>query len=83
MSALLVDVGNSRLKWQYRSAGQVISEHQRALADVTSAPWPEEAHQVLVASVREHAELHQFLQLIYGQRLIWLGQTPAEDTRGE
>ena len=81
MSVLLVDVGNSRLKWQQRRAGQVVSEHQCALAEVTSAPWPQDAAQVLVASVREHAELHQFLQLIYGQRLTWLGQPPAEDAR--
>lgn len=81
MSVLLVDVGNSRLKWQCRSAEQVLSEHQCPLTDVTSAPWPENVSQVMVASVREHAELHQLLQLIYGQRLTWLGQTPPDDAR--
>ncbi len=81
MSALLVDVGNSRLKWQLRIAGKTVSEHQCLLADVTSAPWPEDVSQVLVASVREHKELHQFLQLVYGQRLHWLANPPHGDQR--
>ena len=81
MSVLLVDVGNSRLKWQLRNEGNTRSEHQCLLADVTSAPWPEEVAQVLVASVREHKELHQFLQIIYGQRLIWLAHPPQGDQR--
>ncbi len=81
MSALLVDVGNSRLKWQHRDGDSVLSEHQCALAEVTSAPWPEEVSRVLVASVRDHTDLHQFLQRIYGQRLVWLAHPPHSDQR--
>lgn len=72
VSVLLIDIGNSRLKWQLRTGH---GESQSGAVDKDNAArfaWPVGPEQVLVASVRENAELQQLFSDLYGARLHWL-----------
>ncbi|MCT7358812.1 type III pantothenate kinase [Thalassolituus pacificus] len=76
MSVLLIDAGNSRIKWQWRDGHAVRAEGAVAHAELTQAGslFPVECEQVLVASVRDNTELHEYLHAHYGARLHWLAQ---------
>jgi len=78
VSVLLVDIGNTRIKWQWRASGQ---ETKTAYVDKDNAArfaWPVEPERVVVASVQENASLHELFEGLYGERLRWLG-TPVYD----
>ncbi len=72
VSVLLIDAGNTRLKWQLRHAG-VIQAAGASAYDALSDSWPDAAR-VLVASVGEHTALREALQHRFGERLHWLSQ---------
>ena len=78
MSVLLIDIGNSRLKWQLRNdhgdcqSGAVDKDNAARFA------WPAGPEQVLVASVRDNTELHQLFSDLYGPRLHWLSAPVPE-----
>lgn len=59
MSVLLIDAGNSRLKWRWQGDSQ-----QCDIADFAAQPWPDASH-VLMASVRELPELEAELGARY------------------
>ncbi|MDF1764600.1 MAG: type III pantothenate kinase [Oleibacter sp.] len=81
MSVLLIDVGNTRIKWRLRtmSAGTPEQLHYGVLEhdDVHSMQWPD-ASQVVVSCVSHRPELHQQLLQRFGQTLKWLDKTPAK-----
>lgn len=69
MSVLLIDVGNTKLKWRFgERAGY---QYGQCLLSALPSQWPD-AHQVLVASVGAHGELQRILKARYGQALQWL-----------
>lgn len=76
VSVLLIDAGNSRIKWQYRRGGIVLSHGVVAHTELNAAdnPFPAECDWVLVASVRDNIDLHHYLHMRYGARLHWLAQ---------
>ncbi|MAY15856.1 MAG: type III pantothenate kinase [Oceanospirillaceae bacterium] len=81
VSVLLIDAGNSRIKWQWRNAG-VVQAHggvaHTDLAQMSDAEvgrlFPAQCDRVVVASVRDNSGLHQSLDAHYGARLHWLAQ---------
>lgn len=78
MSVLLIDAGNTRLKWQLRSEGRVLETASSGYDGDVTEKLPQ-ADKVVVASVGEHAALHHSLQRMFAPRLIWLSQ-PAADS---
>lgn len=73
VSVLLIDAGNTRLKWQLRRAG-VIQEAGAAAYDQLPESWPADIGRVVVATVREQAVLQPILQRSFGEQLHWLTQ---------
>ncbi len=77
MSALLIDAGNTRIKWRYQFSK---GDHRRggcAHADIGALAWPD-VERVLVSSVLDNPELKSRLYDQFGQRLIWLSQPRAD-----
>lgn len=75
MSVLLIDVGNSRLKW--RLQGQSADAIQAVSLDhLNHNTWPSDISQVLVASVREIPELITQLRAIFAQAKVMLIAQP-------
>lgn len=85
MYALLIDAGNTRIKWRLIKEGQSQSEGVLVglLADQALAAWPkvEELQQVMVASVTEQHELQQQLEIQYAGKLLWLQHPLASSER--
>ena len=79
VSVLLIDLGNTRLKWQLRNASRIAANGVSAYDDGLTENLPD-ADKVLVASVRERADIKSALEYRYGKRLHWLGETPAQVT---
>lgn len=76
MSVLLIDIGNTRIKWQLQAAtpdsGQGDwSTFQRWLEQQPTQSW----QQVVAASVKQMPSYRTALELIFGQRCRWL-ETP-------
>ena len=75
MSVLLIDAGNTRLKWQWRTVNGVrdtgSAGYEQELDDL---PDMQMIDHVLVASVGEHLSLQQQLRQRYGDKLVWFGQ---------
>lgn len=78
MSALYLDIGNSRLKWAYRKSPQQwligVCNHDAFF----SLSWPQALTQLIVASVRDQPLLKQRLLDSYGENLCWLSQPLAD-----
>ena len=80
MYALLIDAGNTRIKWRLLKEGQCQSEGiltGTLMDDLTSKTllgWPpvEMVKQVLVASVIEQPVLQQLLADLYSKKVRWL-----------
>ncbi len=72
VSVLLIDAGNSRFKWQLRSAGQVLQQGVAGYADSLTETLPA-ADKVMVAAVRHHELLQQRLQQ-QAPELVWLSE---------
>lgn len=75
MSVLLIDIGNTRLKWQLRQASVIqqsgVAEHGSAwLTSVDLA----DCEKVLVASVKEQVDMQEVLARRFAAKLIWLSQ---------
>ena len=64
MSALLIDAGNSRIKWRWQGRIQYCRYD-----DFTEQAWPE-AEQVVLASVRQLPQLEQWLRQRYGELVV-------------
>jgi len=81
VSVLLIDIGNTRIKWQRKENSALVSEGS---VDKDKAPhyaWPDQVKEVIVSSVSTNAELHSLFDLRYGERLRWLAQ-PVSDHPG-
>nr|WP_246624740.1 type III pantothenate kinase [Oceanobacter mangrovi] len=70
---MLIDAGNSRIKWRYQD-----SDGTRVLggcdhADVIEQSWPEVAR-VLVSSVHDNPWLRAQLEQQFGNCLVWLSR---------
>ena len=81
MSVLLIDIGNTRIKWQTRRQGQILAEGH---VDKDKAPhyaWPDEVDEVAVSSVSTNEELHELFDARYGHRLRWIAH-PVEGHAG-
>lgn len=79
VSVLLIDAGNTRLKWQWRTVNGVrdtgADDYEQKLEYLPEAQMLDH---VMVASVGEHLSLQQQLQQRYGDKLVWLGQPLLE-----
>jgi type III pantothenate kinase len=71
VSVLLIDAGNTRIKWRYQGDGGVVHRGGCAHADVAAQQWPA-VGRALVASVHDNPGLHQQLQQQFADRLVWL-----------
>ena len=82
MSVLLIDAGNTRIKWRYQpdSDSEVVLRGDYAHSEVSRLEWPDVA-QVLVSSVQSSPGLHEQLLEQFGSRLIWLSE-PRTDFQG-
>lgn len=81
MSVLLIDAGNTRIKWQTRLTRTPVTSgvlEYDALNDRTPVEWPVQMVRVVVASVKEHPRLRQLLDEAYGSRVTWLSQPLLE-----
>lgn len=72
MSVLLLDVGNSRVKWRLTTLSGERYYGDCDATHVALQTWVEQPQRVMVSSVRVQADLHTQLELIFGQRLQWL-----------
>lgn len=77
MSALLIDAGNSRIKWRYQLLKGDYLRGGCAHAEIGRLEWPE-VERVLVSSVHDNPELKSQLYDQFGNRLIWLSQPRAD-----
>jgi len=73
VSVLLIDAGNSRIKWRYQSADQAMVRGGCDHADVVDQQWPEVAR-VLVSSVHDNPWLRHQLEQQFGTSLVWLSR---------
>ena len=80
MSVLLIDAGNTRIKWRYQPDKGVYLRGDCAHSEVSRLEWPEVA-QVLVSSVSDNPGLKSQLFDQFGSRLIWLSE-PRPDFQG-
>ena len=81
MSVLLIDIGNTRIKWQTRQQGEILAEGH---VDKDKAPhyaWPDGIGEVAVSSVSTNEELHELFGARYGDRLRWIAH-PVEGHAG-
>jgi len=78
VSVLLVDIGNTRIKWQLRKAGGIVKESALLKDNAAHFSWPQNVQGVLVSSVSTNAELQELMQQLYGGRLHWLA-TPMRE----
>ena len=79
MSVLLIDLGNTRLKWQLRSAGSVLQQGVGDYDDRLTEKLPE-ADKVLIAAVRAHPESRRLLEQKYPEKVCWLNE-PLDEAR--
>lgn len=77
MSVLLIDAGNTRIKWRCLQNDQVM---QGACAhdEVSRQVWPSSIDRVLVASVCDNEQLAQNLQRQFTIGIEWLREPLAE-----
>lgn len=73
MSVLLIDAGNTRIKWRYQPNDGAFPGGDCAHDDVARRKWPE-VEQVLVSSVHDNLGLKRQLFEQFGERLIWLSE---------
>ena len=81
MSVLLIDIGNTRIKWQTRQRGEILAEGH---VDKNKAPhyaWPDSIDEVAVSSVSTNEELRELFNARYGNRLRWIAH-PVEGRAG-
>lgn len=76
VSVLLIDAGNSRLKWQLRDAGDIVAEGFAGYDGQLPESLPL-ADKVLVAAVCDALPLKTALQARTAD-VVWLDQTPAD-----
>lgn len=71
MSVLLVDIGNTRIKYLLPSNADSQTEFvpRESLAGYS---WPTGISKVLVASVQDDQKLHSYFEQAFGDRLVWL-----------
>lgn len=81
MSVLLVDIGNTRLKWRHIVEGKEPDFGTLSKPEVLRFNWPDEVTHVAVASVSANEELLALLQAKYDERLRWLSE-PELDFEG-
>ena len=79
MSVLLIDLGNTRLKWQLRSAGSVLQQGVGDYDDRLTEKLPE-ADKVLIAAVRAHPESRRLLEQKYPEKVCWLNEPLDDDS---
>ena len=77
MSVLLIDAGNSRIKWRYQADDGVMVRGGCDHADVVDQAWPKVAR-VLVSSVHDNPWLRHQLEQQFGASLVWLSRALAD-----
>lgn len=72
MSALYVDIGNTRIKWQHRVHGEKLK--QGVLEKDTAAyfSWPDAIDCIIVSCVRDDEELYRLFDHRYPNKVRWL-----------
>jgi type III pantothenate kinase len=78
VSALLVDIGNTRIKWVLRDRGETTATGVTDKANAARFNWPRSPERIVVSSVQDNRELHELFEGLFGERLRWLG-TPVYD----
>ncbi|MBE0482135.1 MAG: type III pantothenate kinase [Bacterioplanes sp.] len=80
MSVLLIDAGNTRIKWRYTNQNLTLQGaclHHEVAAQV----WPSPIEQVVVASVRSNDALAQHLQQQFNVNIEWLREPYLHHSR--
>lgn len=75
MSVLLVDIGNTRIKWCLEGGTEARSSGALDKDGLTQQVWPDDIQRVLVASVQENQEIKAYFEEHFASRLVWLGHT--------
>lgn len=79
MSDLFLDIGNTRIKWGYRSATDAAHWTTGACqdSDFFALSWPFDITRLIVSCVRDKPQLHQQLQQVFADKLVWLSEPLA------
>lgn len=80
VSVLLIDAGNTRIKWRYIGHGH-IQQGACLHREVTSQEWPIPIDRIVVASVRSNDVLAQHLQHQFGLDIEWLREPNSDNSR--
>jgi type III pantothenate kinase len=81
VSVLLLDAGNTRVKWRLRNTSGVIFRGGCAHTGLNVQDWAElvsRADRVLVASVTDNSGLRALIEPLAGDRLYWVNQPLTE-----
>lgn len=81
MSALYVDIGNTRIKWQQRFDDRAPVQGLLEKSNVTHFYWPDVEGKVIVSSVRDDEEHFRLLEQRYPGQVEWL-TSPLVDYNG-
>lgn len=81
MSALYVDIGNTRIKWQLRREGEASLQGMLEKSNAPHFYWPDVDGRVIVSSVRDDEELHRLIAQRYPEQVHWL-TAPLADYQG-
>ena len=74
MSVLLIDIGNTRLKWKRIIQDKESQSGTLLKSEVPHYQWPDDIEDVVVASVSTNDELRALFQQKYGASLKWLSE---------
>lgn len=72
MSALLVDIGNTRIKWRHQPASGDIKQGSLEKSHAPLFSWPNDVDVVVVSSVRDDEELTRLFEQCYPNKVNWL-----------